>query len=98
MEAGARGWYFQKSLSQPLELLESNPKPPKSQRLPLWSAQVAALARAPGLFVVAGVPTAPYTPDKPHVPFVPFGQLVRLLPPIHAHSFTEGLNSQRSFR
>src|ERR1035437_6906878 len=36
----------------------------------------------------AGAPNVPYTPDWPTV----------LLPPIQAHSFVEGLNSQRSLR
>jgi hypothetical protein len=45
----------------------------------------------------AGVPIVPYTPDCPQAHEMEQLGIV-LLPPIHAHSVVEGLNSQRSFR
>ncbi len=85
---------FQRSLSPPILPRESMPLPPKSQRFPWPSTHVEALSRPPGKFPADGVPSVPYIPLLP-------GALtedgITLLPPIHAHSAVEGLNSQRSF-
>ena len=86
------GLYSQMSLRLPLLLLASKPEPPKSQKLPLLSVQLEANSRLPGMFPAANTPNVPYTPGWP--PLLP----TVLLPLIHAHSFAEGLYSQRSLR
>src|ERR1035441_9178812 len=80
------GGYTQRSLSAPKLPLASRPSPPKSQRLPLLSVQLVASSRPPGMFVLAGDCSVPYTPDRKGVP----------LPPIHTHWLVGGLNAQRS--
>jgi hypothetical protein len=56
------GLNSQRSLSSPKFPLASAPSPPKSQKLPLLSVQVAALSRPPGVLPGEGVPNVPYTP------------------------------------
>src|SRR5437899_8391550 len=92
------GLSSQRSLKSAVPL-EVTPVPPKSQKLPLISVQLAAEARLPGVFPVAGVPNVPYTPVWPHCFEAPITMQFRvLLPPTHAHSWVRGLNSQISSR
>jgi hypothetical protein len=60
--------------------LASQPKPPKSHKLPFLSIQVTLLVRLPGVFPGAGVPKVPDTPDC-----APVMLDTVLLPLIHAH-------------
>ena len=59
------GWNSHRSFSSPKFPLASTPSPPKSQKLPLLSVQVAALSRAPGMLPAAAAPNVPYTPGWP---------------------------------
>src|ERR1019366_8089856 len=54
--------YFQRSLKNPYVPVESIPQPPKSQKSPVVSVQVAAPSRAPGVLSGAAVPWVPYVP------------------------------------
>ena len=74
------GLYCQRSLRPASLPSASTPKPPKSQKLPLLSVQLAATMRLPGMFPAANVPNVPYSPDWPQL-----RQGTVLLPPIHAH-------------
>src|ERR1700691_5356644 len=62
------------------------PYPPISQRFPLPSVQPAASSRPPGEVWKDAIPCVP---SEPYCPW-------SALPLIHAHSFVNGLNSQRS--
>src|ERR1017187_3127794 len=73
------GGYTQRSLSAPKLPLASRPSPPKSQRLPLLSVQLVASSRPPGMFVLAGDCSVPYTPDRKGVPL-----------PAHPHPLARG--------
>ena len=53
------GLNLQRSFSVPPFPLVSKPIPPKSQRLPLLSVQVAGETRLPGMFPADGVPNVP---------------------------------------
>ena len=87
-----------RSLRRPQAPLASKPSPPKSQRLPLLSVQAEASERPPGMFPAAGTPSVPYTPCWPHNTGTAQQGSPRSRPPIQAHSFVEGSNSQRSLR
>ena len=69
-----------RSFSAPKFPLASLPSPPKSQKLPLPSVQVAAPSRPPGMLLGAGVLTS--RTRRPAD-----GILTELLPPIQVDSF-----------
>src|ERR1019366_5034555 len=78
----------QTSLRYPCEPPASRPSPPKSQRWPLLSVQLAAVRRLPGRFPAAGVPKVPYTPPgRAHRPFLQFDVLI---PPIQVQLLGAG--------
>ena len=95
--------YLHKSLRYTGFPAESRPLPPKSQRSPLASIQLAAHPRAPGRFPGAGTFRVPYDPVRPltfdppiqiHWPPLYFHKSLRY-PEFPAESSPDPPNSQR---